>query len=422
MRRSDGRPRSGGARRRAPVLLAALVTTGWAAIVSYTSMLLAVALVTLASGGAPARAVVRFGTAAWLLGHGVPISAGQDRITLVPLALTLLAGWRVVRAGVHTSRAIGGRGSRSARPVLLAALSVALVYGLLGLAAAAFAGGAGLRVPVLRAGATLAVFGLLAAALGGLVETGTSDLLRAAMPEALRDGLRTGAVAALLVLGAGAGVAGVAVAVAGHEASAMLTTYRTGVAGQAGLTLLCLVYAPNLAVWSAAYLLGPGFAVGAGTAVSAARVSLGAIPAVPALAGLPSTAASGAGVLLLGLPPAAGMVAGVLLVRRRLRRADAARGGPGGGRLPGGGRASAGAGEAVGWWPLLGSAALSGPVAGVLLGLAALVSGGSIGSGRLVSTGPDAVLVGLLAVPVVTVGAVIAAAAARLAANGRAGG
>ena len=36
-----------------------------------------------------------------------------DRITLVPLAFTALAGWRLVRAGVHASRAIGGQRRRA---------------------------------------------------------------------------------------------------------------------------------------------------------------------------------------------------------------------------------------------------------------------------------------------------------------------
>ena len=55
-------------------------------------------------------------------------------------------------------------------------------------------------------------------------------------------------VAALLVLAAGAAAAGTAIALSGREASAMHPEYRTGPAGQVGLTLLCLAYAPDLAV------------------------------------------------------------------------------------------------------------------------------------------------------------------------------
>src|SRR6266536_696666 len=101
-------------RRRAPVLLAATVTTVWAALVSYLPVLILAGLVT------SWRSAFRFGTAGWLLGHGVP---------LVPLALSVLAGWRVNRAGVHTARAIRARTPIQA---VLAAGSVALVYAGLG--------------------------------------------------------------------------------------------------------------------------------------------------------------------------------------------------------------------------------------------------------------------------------------------------
>jgi hypothetical protein len=384
--RQRGRP----VRRRAPVALAAAVTTGWAALVSYVPVLMLVGLLTSITGGASWAGTFRFGTAAWLLGHGVPLSAGTGRFALVPLGLTVLAGWRVSRAGVHTGRAIGAR--RPAR-IGLAALAVAIVYGGLGtLAAVAVKGTAS---PV-RAGLTLGGFALIFAGLGAAREGGRIRRTAASLPVPVRDALRTGTVAALLILGAGAAVAGVAVAVSGGQAGATLASYHTGVAGQVGLTLLCLVYGPNLAAWAAAYLVGPGFAVGAGTTVSAAKVSLGALPAVPVLAGLPDRAVAGLGPLLLVIPMAGGMAAGWLLVRRRLRLAAGGDGGP------------------PGWAPLLGSAALAGPVAGVLLGLAGWASGGALGAGRLAVTGPSGWQVGLVGAIVVTVGALIAAGTSQL--------
>src|SRR5438045_3440879 len=203
---------------------------------------------------------------------------------------------------------------------------------------------------------------------GWLRESGLYRMLTGRVPLVVRHALRTGLMAALLVLAAGAATAGTAIAFSGSEASAMLAEYHTGVSGQAGLTLLCLVYAPDLAVWAAAYLVGPGFTVGAGTIVSAGRVTLGGLPAVPALAGLPSRPAGGWGALLLGVPLAAGMAAGWLLARRRLRATDAG----------------------SGWAELLGAAALAGPVAGLVLALAALAAGGSLGAGRLAAVGPAA--------------------------------
>jgi Family of unknown function (DUF6350) len=390
--------------RRAPVLLAAAVTATWAAIVSYAAVLAVVALLVLVSGGAPVPVVLRFGTGGWLLAHGVPLSTGAGPFGLTPLAVSALAAWRVNRAGVHTARAVGARRAGSAsRPAAsaglaaLAAACVAVCYGLLGALAAAAVTGRDWTARPLVAGLSCGGFALLAAGAGAAAESGGAARLWRRLPRAVRDAVRTGLVAALLVLGAGAGVAGVTVAVAGGEASSMFASYHTGVAGQAGLTLLCLAFAPNLAVWATAYLVGPGFAVGVGTTVSAAKVNLGALPAVPVLAGLPTTPVSGWTAPLLGLPLAAGMAAGALLIRRQARE-----------------RANRAGAAVPGWGPVLLAAVVAGPVAGILLGLAAWASGGPLGSGRLAHTGPAVVPVALVVAGVVAVGALIGAATMRV--------
>jgi hypothetical protein len=200
------------------------------------------------------------------------------------------------------------------------------------------------------------------------------------------------------VLGAGAALAGLAVALAGGHSSDTLGSYRTGVAGQAGITLVCLAYAPNIAVWGASYLLGPGFAVGAHTVVRTSEVSVGALPALPVFAGLPSGMPGEIAGFLLGAPLAAGMVAGWLLARRRLRAAAASR-----------------PAVVVSWPGLLGAAALAGPVAGLLFGFVADASGGPLGGGRLSVVGPVPWQVGLVAAGVVAAGAVVGAAATRAA-------
>ncbi|MBO0871342.1 MAG: hypothetical protein J2P15_22535, partial [Micromonosporaceae bacterium] len=251
----------------------------------------------------------------------------------------------------------------------------------------------GIWAAPLRAGLTFAGAGLLLAGAGSAVESRVAARVCARLPAVLRDATRTGLVAALLVLGAGGAAAGCSVAVAGRDAAQMLAAYHTGVAGQAGLTALCLAYIPNLTAWAAAYLIGPGFAVGVGTTVSAAHVSLGALPAVPVLVGLPATAAGGPGALLLGIPVAAGMTAGGLLVRRRKRLAEDREL-----RWPS-------------WLEVLGAAALAGPVAGALLGSAAWISGGSLGDGRLAQTGPVGWQVALVGSAVFTLGALVGSAA-----------
>ncbi|MGC4787407.1 DUF6350 family protein [Micromonospora sp. DT178] len=384
-------PRAGEPRRsRAPLVVAAGVAAGWAALTSWLPVVVVLWLFQLSEGAASVPGALRAGLAGWLLGHGVPLDTAAGPLGLAPLALTALVVWRLTRAGVHASRAIGARGGRSPRQALLAAGAVGVAYALLGVLGAVLVGAS----PV-RAGLTLVVLGTLAALVGSVRTTRVAGLLAARSPESLRDGIRTGLVAGLLLFGAGAGAAGLAVATGGGDAADLIGAYRTGVAGQAGITLVSLAYAPNATVWSVSYLLGPGFAVGTDTAVRTSEVSVGALPAVPLLAGLPRGPVDGLGAGLLAVPVLAGMAAGWLLARRLLRLAADDR-------------------APLRWGPLLGAAALAGPVAGLLLGAAAAASAGSLGGGRLAQVGPVAWQVAAVATAVVTVGALIGAAATRV--------
>ncbi|TDC80221.1 hypothetical protein E1193_17815 [Micromonospora sp. KC606] len=380
---------------RAPLAVAAGVAAVWAAVTSYLPVALVLGLAQLSEGAAAVPGALRAGLAGWLLGHGVPLQTTAGPLGLVPLALGALAFWRLIRAGVHVSRAMSARGRRSPRQALTAAVAVGVGYASLGVLAALLVGSGGLRVSPVRAGLTCALVGALGALVGAVRTTGVAGLLAEHAPAPLRDAVRTGLVAGLLLFGAGAGAAGLAVATGGGDAADMLGAYRTGVAGQAGITLVSLAYAPNATVWSTAYLLGPGFAVGTGTAVRTSEVTVGALPAVPLLAGLPSGPVDGLGAALLAVPVLAGMAAGWLLARRLSR-------------APGDERAE------PRWSALLVPAALAGPVAGLLVALAAGASGGSLGGGRLAEIGPVPWQVGLVATAVVAVGSLLGAAAGRL--------
>jgi hypothetical protein len=364
-----------GTRRRAPLAVAAVVATGWAALLSYAPMLLLALLVGTGSGVA---AAARFAATAWLLAYGVPAPVGSVTITLVPLLLSALVLWRCARAGVHTSRAAVGRGLRRAA---IAAAAVAVVQAGLGAVVAVWVGASPGRAAV-----NLGLLGGAAAGLAALQHSRAGRARLRRLPVLTRDAARTGVTAAALVLAVGAAAAGTSLALRGGDAASMLTSYHAGLRGQAGLSLLCLLYAPNLAIWGTAYLLGPGFALGVGTVISPGLVAVGPIPTIPVFAGLPHGAVSGPGTLLLGVPLVASMAAGVLYARRR------------GGST---------------WGSVLGGAALAGPVAGILLGLAAFASGGALGNERLAVIGPNAGSVGLWGGVVVAVGAVVGAVAVR---------
>ncbi|HEX5740321.1 MAG TPA: DUF6350 family protein [Pilimelia sp.] len=376
-------PRAQPARRRAPLLLAAAVAGAWAGVLSLLPAVLVAALADAGGFGPTAR----LGLTGWLLAHGVPARTSLGPFTLVPLGLAVLAAWRLERAGLHVVRAIGARRSASPARAAAAAGALAAVYGLAGCGAALAVGGGAVSWP--RAAAVYAGFAALAGGVGALRATGLARRVARAAPAPVAVAARAGAVVALLLLAAGAAAAGVSLAVGASEASRVLSAYGTGVAGQVGLVALCAAYLPNVAVWATAYLLGPGFAVGAGTGVTVSDVSVGVLPAVPLAAALPREAALGMSLLVAVLPVVAGGCGGWLVARWA-------------------------GGERREWARRLGAAALTGPVAGVLLAAAAWASGGALGGGRTGEFGPTAWQVGLVAAGGTTVGALVVAAVVTL--------
>ena len=137
------------------------------------------------------------------------------------------------------------------------------------------------------------------------------------------EAVRGTAVAVVALTGiAGLGVA-VMVALRGGEAVALFEAARVDATGATVLTLGQLVYLPTLFVWSIAWIAGPGFAVGAGTAVSPAGTQLGVVPGIPALGLLPENSSMWMLVVVL-LPVAAGAFAG-WIARSQLVWRNAAR-------------------------------------------------------------------------------------------------
>jgi hypothetical protein len=69
----------------------------------------------------------------------------------------------------------------------------------------------------------------------------------------------------------------------------LITVLRPGIIGGALLLLINIVYLPNAAVATMAYMSGTGFGVGANTLISPMENSVTQIPALPILGALPST-------------------------------------------------------------------------------------------------------------------------------------
>lgn len=178
--------------------------------------------------------------------------------------------------------------------------------------------------------------------------------------------LRAGTAAAAAVVTAAA-IAVAALVLLGYaQIIALYEQLHADVLGGITLTAGQLALLPDLVIWAAAWLVGPGFAIGTGSSVSPLGTDLGPLPAVPVLGALPTDDASFAYVGLL-VPVVAGFLAGALFTRALREHSPWA-------------RVVAGVGTGV--------------VAGVLLGLLSWAAAGSAGPGRLADVGPDPLLVG----------------------------
>jgi Family of unknown function (DUF6350) len=181
--------------------------------------------------------------------------------------------------------------------------------------------------------------------------------------------LRGGAAAAAFVLLVSSIAVAALVVLSYADIIALYERLHADVLGGAVLTLGELAFLPNLVVWAAAWLVGPGFALGTGSAVSPLATTLGPVPAIPLLGAIPAGETS-FGFVGLAVPVVAGFLAGAVTGRGVRDESVATR-----------------AVTALG----------IGAVGGALLGALAAASAGAAGPGRLVSVGPDPLMVALFA-------------------------
>lgn len=339
----------------------------------------------------------------WLLGHGVDVVFTLDPVLVAALGLptagepvpvtiallgfalvTLLLGSRAGRRIAETGHRLVGSLTAVAA---FAAGSLGLTWTALDPAARPSLGQA-LLLPAALFGAGI-VAGLLRARRP--VDRGSS----ARRPEVPSAELRAVVGAAVR---AGVGAAALTTAIASVLVAALFVVHfpemigiyealHTGVVGGIALTAGQLSLLPNLVLWAVAWLIGPGFAIGAGSHVSAVGTALGPIPAIPVLGALPTgdPAFGFAGVLV---PVAAAFLTGAA-VRPTLARSL----------------------RYIGPLAILQVAVGGGVAGGLVLGVLAAASGGSAGPGRLAEVGPDPFAVGLVAALELAIGAGLGLAA-----------
>lgn len=342
--------------------------------------------------------VFRSAAQLWLVAHHVGFALrGGGWIGMFPLGLVVLPGMLLYRAGrwvVRTGEVV------RLRRVGHAALALAVPYALLAWALAVAS-----RTALAAASprqAVLAAFLLAfsAGGIGGARALAPWRRLLGLLPERPRS-LVTGTLGTLAVLTAtGAALAGGSLAAHISGFRSITAVLAPGLVGGLLLLLLQIAFVPNAIVWSIAYLLGPGFAVGLGTVVAPTGSALGALPMLPMLAALPAGPGSGQpgglpawiSLGVLATPYLAGAFGGLLIVRvGPTPRVEAA--------------------------PLWGFAC--GGAAGLIVGMLAAFAGGPLGGGRLAAIGPSGWQVGLVTALEVGVAAAVAAGLANWFAAGR---
>jgi hypothetical protein len=360
-------------RHRRPLVLVATLG-GAAAAVATLLVCLALGVVGwfLADAGAHGtpRDGLRVGALGWLLGHGSGIRVGGVAVTVVPLGLTALCAWSIWRLGHRVGDSVSGHGPDADRiadgerdwtvAVATAAftggyLLVAICTSRLAATSAAVPSSARVALWTLALCVTI---GLTAIAIG----SGRAAIWAAFLPPSMRAAAAT----CLRILGGYAAVAALvfllALLIDFGAAVNVMSRLHTDAGDGVVYTALTATVLPNAVLFSASYLLGPGFAVGANTLVSPTLVSTGALPMFPLLAALPDNGPTPAWTAYLLAVPV--LVAAVAAFRSQRRN------------------------PTLRWEEGALRGCVGGVVAGVLLGLLASVSGGAVGPGRMREVGP----------------------------------
>ncbi len=331
--------------------------------------------------------VLRTAGLLWLVAHHVGFTVrGAGRIGMLPLGLVLLPGALLALAGRWVVRTAG---VTRLRHVGYVAIATAFPYALLA-GAIAVADRTPLASPSLWQAVT-AAFGLAAVGggLGAAHALAPWSRLASLMPARPRSVVMGMLATMSLLIVAGAMLSGGSLVAHLHQVRAASDALAPGPGGAALLLLAQMAYVPNAIVWAISYMLGPGFAFGAGTVVAPTGSALGAVPVFPMLAAMPEgTRPGGPGwlaLLVLAVPYLAGVFGGIVTVRI----------------------APTPVLEAA---PLWGFAA--GTAAGLLTGLMAAFAGGPLGNSRLAAVGPSGLQVGVVAVLEIGVIAALAAGAA----------
>jgi len=315
---------------------------------------------------------LRAGALGWLAAHGSGVHVQGVLVSVVPLGISVICAWTTWRVARRVGGAISGHGPDADRiadgerdwtvptAAALFAAGYVVVTVLTGSLAASVETRPSTERAVVWSLGLVVLLGAPALAAGSGRLAIWATRLPAPVPPALAAAWSVARTYAAVSL-----VAVLAALVVDLD-TALNVLGQLGFDAQgAGLyAASALLVLPNAVLFGGAYLLGPGFAVGAGTLVTPNVVVLGPLPLYPLLAALPGTGPTPAWTpFLVGVPI---LVAAVAVARSQRRRPTL--------------RWDEGALRGCG----------AGLLAGLLVGLLTALAGGGVGPGRMQVVAPYA--------------------------------
>jgi Family of unknown function (DUF6350) len=381
-----------------PVRLVSALSGASAALVS---MMVIVLPVLLAWAASPQSSVdwpraLSVGSCIWLLANGVQLSSGPVAISLMPMLLTAIplgvatiAARRILmQFGDQRPRRLSGW-AHVRRDVVEVSVAFALGYAAVGLVVALVTARDPLHASVMGSVMGTAVVGAAAVLIAllrefrsqiGSVAPEFSRWLEARLPIHLRRAIRPGLWGASAVFGAGLAMALVMVVIHVGRIGRLYDALGADPVGMVLLSLGQLMFLPNVGLWAASWMAGPGFSLGQGTAITWAHSSPGLLPLIPVLGAVPAPGALPAGLWLsVMIPVAAGALVGwrALHVVARLSS----------------------------WQAKAETAAWACLIAALVLTVASSLAGGSLGAARLSGLGAPSLAFGVTVLGELLVGA-----------------
>ena len=253
----------------------------------------------------------------WLGVHQVPVSIGGRELGVMPLLPVLLMVWGTARATAQATPATASWfairwivASALGGPLLIAAVALAVIHD----AASVITE---LQTPsALQAFVSVLVVHAIGASIGVGSRVGRRALEASPLPDWLADSLRAAMAGVLALVGLSGLVTAVSLVV--HWGTMQeLYAITNSVFGQFSLTVLSMLYVPNVIVGTAAMAVGSSAHLGFAT-FSSFTVFGGDIPALPVLAAAPNPPLGPAWVALLIIGASSGVAVGQQCARRPL--------------------------------------------------------------------------------------------------------